>query len=347
MTSNLAPFAYLLPSERIAQRPVYPYDHAKLLLVNRSSGSLSDSSFSSLTDLLRNDDLLVFNNSKVVPARLFGNFEMGGGQLELLLLKKISTTNRWLAMGKPLKKFKAGVVLEFEEGLRAKVLERSGDYEVLLEFFALKPGADLEQLIRESACMPIPPYIRAGQGDAQDRSDYQTCFAQVEGSIAAPTASLHFTPELLQQIKSHGCQLEFVTLHVGQASFLPLQTDAQSGQVRPPPAEEFVPSPELAGKIIDARNRNRRIVAVGTTVVRALESMALGELSAGRADLFIKPGYKFKWVDAIITNFHQPGSTHLMLVEAFLGFELLEKTYHYALKKDYRFLSYGDGMIIC
>lgn len=340
------PFNYSLPAEKIAQRPVYPYDRAKLLIVNRAQRALIDSEFSSIADFLRQDDLLIFNNSKVIPSRLFGKFASSDSSLEVLLLKAQDESDCWRAMGKPLKKFKAGVVLEFEAGLKAHVIERCGDYEVLLRFFIEGANEKLAEKLRAAACMPIPPYIREGRGDRQDFNDYQTCFAQIEGSIAAPTASLHFTPQLITKIKQHGCQIEFVTLHVGQASFLPVQKDEASGELKAPLAEECFIACELAQKITEARRMGRRVVAVGTTVVRALESVAQSDVLKNKTSLFIKPPYDFRWVDAIVTNFHQPGSTHLLLVQAFVGSQLLSEVYDYALTHQYRFLSYGDGMLI-
>lgn len=325
---------------------MYPYDSAKLLVIERSSKRSSDSNFAEITGFLRTDDLLVFNDSKVVPARLFGRFAKSARQIEVLLIRAQADPSIWLAMGKPLKKFSAGALLEFGDLVRARVLERCGDYEVLLEFFCVDASLELREQMRVAACMPIPPYIRGGRGDAQDRSDYQNCFARAEGSIAAPTAGLHFTPQLLEKIRVHGCQIEFVTLHVGQASFLPLLSDQASGQVLAPLPEEFESSLELREKILQAKRSGRRIIAIGTTAVRALESMAQGNLAGGMTDLFIRPPYKFCWVDAIVTNFHQPGSTHLALVEAFLGKELLSQAYQHALQSEYRFLSYGDGMLL-
>lgn len=334
----ISAFTYDLPRDRIAQRPVYPYDAAKLLVIERGGGAIYEKRFTDLPPLLGTGDLLVFNDTQVLPARLFGVLE-SGAQVELLLLEE-RDPGQWICMGRPLKKFSPGSVISCEAAcgpaappLRAIVEERVGPTQVLVKFD--QPGEVLGL-----GTMPIPPYIRDGRADEQDRQDYQTHFARVPGSIAAPTASLHFTPTLIKALENRGVMLRNLTLHVGPASFLPVTES-------PPPPERCQIPAGLIGELRERRAQGARIVAVGTTVARALESAAsLAASESGSADIFITPGYRFQLVDALITNFHQPGTTHLLMVEALLGREPLAAAYRYALAHEFRFLSYGDGMFI-
>ena len=337
---------YELPEERIAQRPVYPYDSAKLLVVDRKTNALLEKTFTDFADLIRPHDLVVFNNTKVIPARFFGKFCDGERAVEVVVLKEESP-KVWLCVGKPLKRFTEGAKIAFDGGLFAEVIERRGFTHVLVRFFNFseKNTADL---MEEVGVMPIPPYIRGGRGDSEDTKDYQTIFASQKGSIAAPTASLHFTEPLIEKIKAKGAAVRFLTLHVGAASFLPLWHE-QDKVVTPPGAESFVYDKALMDEVRKTRSNGGRVIAVGTTSVRALESMALqeeeGKISQ-ETELFITPGFSFKAVDAVVTNFHQPRTTHLLLVQALLGRPLLEQSYQFALAHDFRFLSYGDGMFI-
>ncbi len=338
-------FSYELKSECIAQRPVHPYDAAKLLVVSRASETLTESCFSDISNFLNAGDLLVFNNSRVIPARLFGRFAdtsdaSNQSQIEVLLLQE-QAPGIWNCMARPLKKFKIKRIIQFPEDLQAEVLERTGEKSVLLRF------SDQEKLKRVGQ-MPIPPYIRGGKSDAQDLQDYQPHFAKVEGSIAAPTASLHFTPDLLQKLRQTGVEIEYLTLHVGAASFLPLWSEGQA-ELSEPSAEQYIFSQKLIDSLNERRKQGGRVIAVGTTVVRALESMCRARQQEGQllsTDLFIYPGFTFQMVDAVVTNFHQPRTTHLLLVQAFLGRTLLERSYQYALENDFRFLSYGDGQLL-
>lgn len=329
-------FNYQLPTERIAQRPVYPYDQAKLLLVDRGTKQLTVDTFANIANYLTAKDLLIFNNTAVRPSRLFGRLA-SGGHVELLLVKS-ERESRWWCLARPLKKLTTDKIIYLEEGLEGQVLNRDGD-QVLVEFNL--PDSQIKKI----ALMPIPPYIRRGHGDSQDLIDYQTNFAEIEGSIAAPTASLHFTPELILKLKAKNIPLEYLTLHVGTASFLPLQLSDQES-ITPPGSEDFFVSESLIKKILETKLNGGRVVAVGTTAVRALESSNL-EVNTyqGATKLFIQPGYKFKVIDAMVTNFHQPNTTHLMLVEAFIGSDLINASYQFALENDFRFLSYGDGML--
>lgn len=346
MGKEVAPFTYDLPAERIAQRPAMPYDSAKLLVVQRHSSQVGEYRFSNICDFLRPEDVLVFNNTKVLPARLFGHFE-AGGEIELLLLER-QGSNTWICLGRPLKRFSTGRILEFEHGLRGRVVERISSQKVAIQFYS--EAGDVSGLLRQCGVMPIPPYIRSGHSDEKDIRDYQTHFAEHEGSVAAPTASLHFTPALMDALKARGCFVVFVTLHLGTASFLPLWQEG-SPEVIPPGEERGFVHREALDAIHARRAGGGRVIAIGTSVVRLLESAARiarpeGDMIRLKTDLFIEPGFEFKLVDGLVTNFHQPRTTHLLLVQAFMGQELLRQSYDFALSHDFRFLSYGDGMLI-
>ncbi len=341
-------FDYDLPREKIAQRPVYPYDSAKLLVCDRKDGKVVESVFSNFEDFVSSKDLLIFNNTKVIPARFLGEIETGA-RVEILLIKKISQ-NLWEAIGKPFKKFKKGTIVTINKNLKLKIEDFLSDTKFLLAFLEEDEGT-----IFENGIMPIPPYIRKGISDEKDRIDYQTNFAKILGSIAAPTASLHFTKELLEKIDKKGVKREFITLHVGTPSFLPLwkeeSKEDDNMNISALPGEEFyIYSNDIIKKIADTKESGGKVIGVGTTVVRALESMALnkngkdGEFFS--TSLFISPGFEFKYIDTMVTNFHQPATSHILLVQAFMGRSLLKKSYDFALNNDFRFLSYGDGMII-
>lgn len=338
------PFVYDLPKERIAQRPCHPADHAKMLVVDRSRGEVSDSYFHELPGLLSSKDRLVFNDTRVIPARLFGSLHTSGqGAVELLLIERISDS-RWICIGRPLKKIRSCGRVDFSPTLWCEVIPQSDTLDrVTVEFFTSE-ASHISMAIASHGCMPIPPYIRGGKGDELDETDYQTIFATHPGSVAAPTASLHFNDGLMKRIDSEsGCDVSRITLHVGTASFLPVLDD--HGGLRRPGAESFRVDDSAMNELVSTKENAGRVIGVGTTVVRALESAAL-QPHAGATELFITPGYRFQLVDALITNFHQPGTTHLLLVEALVGRVLLEKAYKHALANDYRFLSYGDGMFI-
>lgn len=342
----LSPFTYDLPRERIAQRPVHPPESARLLVVDRSSGAIRHDVFSSIGSFLRSGDHLVFNDTKVMPARLFGCLEQQpDASIEVLLVEQ-QGSSRWTCLARPLKKVKAAGHVRFGAHLRGTVIDSEHIDRVVLEFSAVGSDRATADLIREHGTMPIPPYIRAGHGDEQDLTDYQSIFARIEGSIAAPTASLHFSEALMRRLKTEvECQVSRVTLHVGTASFQPIVVD---GMLRAPAQERFDVSPEALCAIELTKSQGGRVIAIGTTVTRALETVAAhrGHGLAGKTELFIQPGHSFQLVDALVTNFHQPGTTHLLLVEALLGKELLQRCYEEALKEGYRFLSYGDGMMI-
>jgi S-adenosylmethionine:tRNA ribosyltransferase-isomerase len=346
------PFSYHLPDERIAQRPVYPYDAARLLVIHREEQWLTDSNFATLPQHLDASHLLVFNNTSVLRARLFGQEVQSEKPVEILLLEERSK-GEWACLGKPAKRLEDGATLRFSESLRATVHTRLPDGRLIVSFAHNNCAASLDE-IQAHAVMPIPPYIRDGKADTEDDVDYQTPFAEIPGSVAAPTASLHFTPTLRQALSAKRIQSETITLHLGAASFRPLYRENETfdpTQHRPS-TERLLATPELLPRLQAHRAKGGKIVAVGTSVVRALESLARANADPQLyergipTDLFIEPGFKFQLVDKLITNFHQPRTTHLLLVEALLGRTLLNSSYQHALDAGYRFLSYGDGMLI-
>lgn len=334
-----ADFHFDLPPELIANQPLPQRSASRLLVLDGGSGSIEDRSFVDLIELLRPQDLLVFNDTRVIPARLYGRKE-SGGRVEVLV-ERVLDERRALAHVRASKAPKPGARLLLEGG-EAVVLAREDEY-FLLEF----PGetALLERLERYGH-VPLPPYIKRADA-ALDRERYQTVFARRPGAIAAPTAGLHFDRELLQRIAAKGIEQAYVTLHVGAGTFLPMRVERiEEHRMH----REYVEvDAEVCARIVAARARGGRVVAVGTTVVRALETAAQGgELAPfrGETDIFIYPGYRFRAVDALITNFHLPESTLLMLVSAFAGYEQTLRAYRHAVAQRYRFFSYGDAMFV-
>ncbi|MFO0416079.1 MAG: tRNA preQ1(34) S-adenosylmethionine ribosyltransferase-isomerase QueA [Pseudomonadota bacterium] len=340
--SVVDPYSYVLPEELIAQRPVYPPESARMMVINRADGAIKHSSFAEITSFLRPGDHLVFNETKVIPARLFGNLESSSGQaVEVMLLSELSG-DRWVAIGYPMRKIRQAQQIVISEQLIAEVLASESDDRLLLKFRSLS-DAPVARLLDEVGTMPIPPYIRDGRGDERDLTDYQSIFARNPGSVAAPTASLHFSDPLVEKITGEArCVIERITLHVGAASFQPVIVN---GELRPPGEERLEVPDDVMLRLTNAKRDGHRVIAVGTTVVRALESAARG-IRSNATTLFIQPGFEFKLVDALVTNFHQPGTTHLLLVEALLARDNLSKAYSAAVSNSYRFLSYGDGMLI-
>jgi S-adenosylmethionine:tRNA ribosyltransferase-isomerase len=326
------PFSYTLQPELIAQRPIDPPEDARLLVAD---GGLEEATFQEIGRFLDEKDLLVFNDTAVVPARLFGWVPESEKEVEVLLLRE-EGKNAWTAIGRPMRVLRRSGVVLFPEELTASV-EVSGRDELLLTF-SVPEGFSFPEILNSIGTMPIPPYIRQGKGDQRDKQDYQTIFAKKPGAVAAPTASLHFTPRLMQQLSQQGVAHEFLTLHVGSASFRQVEPQQLPGK------ERFEIAASTLDRLQEWRRSGGRVVAVGTTVVRALESGIRG--LSGETDLFITPGFDFKIVDSLITNFHQPQTTHLLLVEALLGRDLLSRAYEYAVSHKFRFLSYGDGMFI-
>jgi len=344
MSHSGAPYTYDLPRERIAQRPVYPYDTARMLVVSRRRGIVADTDFRSLPTFVQKPDCLVFNDSAVIPARLFGVLAQGGTGVEMLLLTGDPQSGRYRALAKPMRKLKVGAIIRCSEDLEAAVVGRD-EFTVELQLAVSSKELTIPQAIDRCGSMPIPPYIRDGVADERDRADYQPPFASHPGSVAASTASLHFTKQLLSALEVNGVQRACITLHLGTASFQPVYRD---GELRPPAAERYHFPDQLGSALRATEAAHGRVIAVGTSVVRALETYArlARAAAAGETDLFIQPGFNFEMVDAVVTNFHQPGTTHLLLVESFLGRALLDESYRYALAHRFRFLSYGDGMLL-
>jgi len=348
-------FDFDLPADRIALRPASPRDAARLLVV-RPGGALEDRSVRDLPDLLRAGDALVVNDTKVIPARLKGR-RIGRGaeaSLEATLTKRLDGS-RWNAFIKGAKKVEPGDTLRFgEEGkvcflgqVDATVEAKGEGGEVTLAFAF--HGPVLDQAIEERGDMPLPPYIAGKRApDAQDRADYQTLFARDEGSIAAPTAGLHFTEPLLGALKAKGVGLHRLTLHVGAGTFLPVHADDTDAHKMH--SEYAVLTAETAAALNEVRAAGGRIVAVGSTALRTLETAAAGDGTlhafSGETSIFITPGYRFKAVDAMLTNFHLPRSTLFMLVSALCGLDTMRSAYAHAIAQGYRFYSYGDACLL-
>ncbi|WP_376710068.1 tRNA preQ1(34) S-adenosylmethionine ribosyltransferase-isomerase QueA [Pseudochrobactrum lubricantis] len=348
-------FDFDLPEERIALRPVTPRDHAKLLRVIPDQ-PLQDLHVGDLPDLLREGDALVFNDTKVIPAQLEGTRERDGTVATVSATLHMRTgADRWKAFLRPAKRVKEGERIRFGHSgsscflgtLDALVAEKHDSGEVLLVFDV--SGAMLDEAIASVGHIPLPPYIASKRAeDAQDRQDYQTVYAREEGAVAAPTAGLHFTPELLERIRAKGVKEHFVTLHVGAGTFLPVKADDTADHKMH--AEIGYVSEETATALNRVHERGGRIISVGTTSLRLIES-ATGEDGiirpwSGATDIFITPGYKFRAIDMLMTNFHLPRSTLFMLVSAFSGFETMQAAYAHAISNEYRFYSYGDASLL-
>jgi S-adenosylmethionine:tRNA ribosyltransferase-isomerase len=352
-------FDFHLPPQLIAQRPVRPRDAARLLVVGRAA--LADRRVRDLPALLRAGDLLVCNDTRVIPARLLGR--RGAAQIEVTLHQPVGggvSGDRaeavagapggpalWRVFARPARRCRPGDRLSFGAGFEAEVLAKGEGGEVTLAFCC--PPAVLFERLASCGQMPLPPYIRRPpEGDAQDRADYQTMFARRAGAIAAPTAALHFTQHLVSALAERGIGHVLITLHVGAGTFLPVKV-ADTGSHRMH-AEWYELSPPVAERINAARVAGGRIVAVGTTVLRTLETVAAPDGSVrpavGETSLFITPGYRFKAVDLLLTNFHLPRSTLFMLVAAFAGLARMQAAYAYAIRTGYRFYSYGDACLL-
>jgi S-adenosylmethionine:tRNA ribosyltransferase-isomerase len=342
---QLTDFDYDLPDDLIAQEPASRRDDARMLSVERTSGSIRDDRFANIGKHLRPGDVLVLNNTKVFPARLKGVSETGA-RVEIFLVSKLDKSV-WEALARPARRLKPGKLVTFGPKLSGHIREHLSDGRVSIEF---DHEGDLDSLIEEVGETPLPPYIsRGAEHDfGQDRERYQTVYAKNRGAIAAPTAGLHFTPDVLSRIRESGVEITELTLHVGYGTFEPVRaTDLSQHSVMP---ENYEISPEAAETLDRARREHRRLVAVGTTTTRALESSMAKEgafvAGAAIADLTITPGYRFKAVDALLTNFHLPQSSLLILVSTFGGHKLIMDTYRHAVSARYRFYSYGDCMLI-
>lgn len=335
-------FYYDLPQELIAQTPLADRASSRLMVVNRENGEIEHKHFYDIVDRLREGDCLVMNNTRVIPARLYGTKEGSGGKIEFLLLKRLEL-DKWEVILRPGKKAKVGSRFEFGGGLlRAEVLEIIEDGNRIVRF---EYDGVWEELLDKLGEMPLPPYIKE---KLTDRERYQTVYSKIEGSAAAPTAGLHFTKELLEKIKEKGVELAYLTLHVGLGTFRPVSVENVEDHLMH--TEFYQITAETAEKINRARERGGRIIAVGTTSVRTLETVADedGRLRAqtGETSIFIYPGYKFKAVDCLITNFHLPESTLMMLVSAFSTKDIIFNAYKIAVREKYRFFSFGDAMYI-
>ena len=346
----LSDFDYELPEELIAQQPLEQRDASRMLILDRAAQTRADSKFDLLPDYVRAGDVVVVNNTRVFPARLIGQREPSGGRVEVLLVREIEPAI-WEALVRPAQRLKVGAGLRFgDSGLRARVLETSAKGMRLLRFDADGSGNQtLEALLNAQGQTPLPHYIRRPAGESDEDSErYQTVFARERGAIAAPTAGLHFTPEVIAALHERQAQVVEITLHVGYGTFEPVRVDnVEEHHVAP---EFFQISEEGAGVINERRSRGGRIIAVGTTTTRALESsvnaQGLVAAGAGYSELTITPGYKFCVTDALLTNFHLPRSSLLLLVSAFAGRDFTLAAYRHAVRAHYRFYSYGDCMFV-
>ena len=332
-------FHYELPQELIAQRPLDQRSASRLLCLGRQSGQLSDRQFNELPTLLDAGDLLVFNNTKVIPARLFG-IKASGGRVEVLV-ERLLSRSECLAQVRASKSPKPGGILILEDGSELRVLQRQDGF-----FHLQSVNADLMDLLQGLGHMPLPPYITR-EDNAADRQRYQTVYAETPGAVAAPTAGLHFDQALLERLKNAGVMSTTVTLHVGAGTFQPVRVEYVKDHLMH--AEWLEVSRAACDEIAAAKARGNRVIAVGTTAVRSLETAAQSgslEPYSGDSRIFIYPPYQFRVVDAIITNFHLPESTLLMLVSAFAGHDRTMAAYRHAVAEAYRFFSYGDAMFI-
>jgi len=341
---KLGDFNYQLPKKFIAQYPEPRRDFSKLMVIHRDTGKIEHRKFMNITDYMRKNDLLVLNNTKVFPARLFATKDRTEAKVEVFLLRELAN-DLWEVMVKPARKVRIGNKLMFTPKLMCDVIDNtvSGGRVVRFEY----EGDNFHKLIDRIGTSPLPPYINR-DANANDKKRYQTVYASERGAVAAPTAGLHFTDGLIKKIQAKGVKIETVTLHIGLGTFRPVQVeDLNRHQMD---SEYFEVSPSTSMAINQARKRHRRIIAVGTSTVRALETIAISGFQVtpkrGWTDKFIYPPYDFKMVDKMITNFHTPQSTLFMMVSAFGDRKLIKKAYLEAKRKDYRFLSYGDAMII-
>lgn len=335
-------FDFYLPEELIAQTPLEKRDNSRLMILDKGTGNIAHSHFYNIVDYINPGDCLVLNNTRVLPARLLGEKENTGGRVEFLLLKRIEL-NRWEVLVKPGKKAKVGAIIDFGKGLlKGEVVAIGEEGSRIVEFHY--EGA-FEAVLDQLGEMPLPPYITAPLGD---RERYQTVYSKHQGSAAAPTAGLHFTKELLEKIKEKGVKLAYITLHVGLGTFRPVKVE---NPLEHKMHEEFYRIDEENQRIInETKARGGKVIAVGTTCCRTLESAATekGQVEAGSGwtNIFIYPGYEFKVIDQLITNFHLPQSTLIMLVSALAGREAVMEAYHQAVGEGYRFFSFGDAMFL-
>lgn len=334
-------FDYYLPEELIAQHPAEKRDHARLLVLNKETGSIEDKYFYDIIDYLNPGDVLVMNDTRVIPARLFGHREGKEESIEVFLLHNIEGKT-WECLVRPGKKMKIGTKIIFSDELSAKVKDIKEDGNRIIEFFY---EGIFNEILDKLGNMPLPPYIKE---ELDEPEEYQTVYSKNPGSVAAPTAGLHFTKELLNQIEEKGIKLAYLTLNVGLGTFRPVSVDDVDNHKMH--SEFYNLSQETSDIINEAHANGKRVIATGTTTIRTLETVYKnkGELTAdsGWTDIFIYPGFEYNVVDAFITNFHLPKSTLVMLVAAFTSKDMILNTYNYAVKEKYRFFSFGDAMFI-
>ena len=344
MLVDISEFDYPLPASAIAQAPAHERDGSRLLLIDRERRAFADHRFTELSDLLRAGDCVVVNDSRVIPARVLARDAAGRG-VELLFVEPV-TDARWRALVRPGRRCRPGVEVSAADGAaRFKIVDVEPDGTRVVE----RLDGSVAEAIERHGVPPLPPYIgHHAKPGSEDRERYQTVYARPPGSIAAPTAGLHFTTALLERLRARGVKVHALTLHVGPATFRPIKTARVEHHVLPPERMEI--SAAVAQAVNAARREGRRVVAVGTTTTRALESAAGDDGTVrsmtGRADVFIVPGHRFRVVDALLTNFHLPRSSLLVLVSAFAGRELILDAYHHALAAGYRFYTYGDATLI-
>ena len=340
---NVNDFDYNLPEELIAQTPLKKRDSSKLLMMDKNSGEVKHEVFSNIIDYLNKGDVLVLNDTKVIPARLIGVKEETGAVIELLLLKELGE-DTWECLSKPAKRLKVGTIVSFGDGkLKAEVIEKRDEG---LTIVKLIYDGILMEILDSLGTMPLPPYIHE---KLEDQGRYQTVYAKYSGSAAAPTAGLHFTPELLEKIEDKGVIVTYVTLHVGLGTFRPVEVDNILEHKMH--SEYYIMNEETANILNKAKDEGRRIIAVGTTSTRTLETIASNNdgrfiACSGDTNIFIYPGYEFKGIDCLITNFHLPKSTLVMLVSALSSKENILNAYQEAINNKYRFFSFGDSMFI-
>lgn len=338
----LSSYQYDLPEELIAQSPCTPRDHSRLMVVDRKNETINEMKFFELKDFLRKGDSLVFNDTKVIPARLFGS-RVTGGVTEIFLTKYLGH-DLWEVLARPGKKLKIQDLVIFGEDFKAVVMESLEDGRKIVRF---QYEGDFEKLLEKYGQIPLPQYIKRSPENEIDKERYQTVYAKSRGAVAAPTAGLHFTTDLLEDLTKKEIHQDFVTLHVGIGTFRPVQVDDIRDHKM---HREKVIITDFSAERLNSRPENSRQIIVGTTCCRSLESTVNEEglILPGEfeTDIFIYPGYQFKYVKHLLTNFHLPGSSLLMLVSAFAGYELMMEAYKKAVKEKYRFFSYGDAMLI-
>ena len=332
---------YDLPTEFIAQHPKDKRSESRMLVLDKESGKIQHEKFNNLIDHLKPSDILIVNNTKVIPARLFGT-KSTGAKVEVFLLEQ-KTENRWECLVKPGRKLQIGAEITFNEELKAKIINHAEEGGRIVEFYW---EGNFWNILEDIGNVPLPPYIRR-ESTNKDKETYQTVYAQERGSVAAPTAGLHFTKPLMKQIREKGIEILEVILHVGLGTFRPVKTDDIKDHIMH--SEHCQISEDVAAKINQAKRDSKRIIAVGTTTTRTLESFAEnGNLNSGShwTEIFLYPGKEIQIIDGLITNFHMPESTLMMLVSAFAGYENIMNAYKVAVEEKYRFFSYGDSMLI-